>query len=532
MRPTWSGEKPRKGSGDVTDIHRTPPHSVEAEQGVLGSIFQSAGQVIAECVTKIGPEFFYVPQNRTIYIELLDTWNGGKKIDLIDFTQRLRDKNILESVGGAAFVTSLFSFVPTAANVEYYLDIVRDKYILREIISAATDSVRRAYEPGADDEGGPLKILGEAQCKFASIESLGKNGAAAPDISLVDLAAMKSEMFERDNVLGNRLLCCGGMMLFIGPTGCGKSTAGNQQDFCWTLGREAFGIRPARPLKILYIQAENDQGDLSEMARGIIKHLDLKKSEIEQVRNNLLSYDQRALLEAKFLNWLRRLIEQHRPDLVRIDPLEAYVSNVNDPAVIGPFLRAGLNPILKDFSCAAILNHHTPKTIYRDTKEWTTTDWIYSGAGPAVIYNCARATLAIDATKATGIFSFHAGKRHSRIGWADEQGNPQIERIYCWERDSLFWRLPTDEDLLRIQVEDRKQKGGKTVEELVPLVPLQGSIPKLELQARSHQAGFSRDCFRELLTLAVKDEKLFLWRLPRPKTNPEIHVARHPEPLL
>jgi len=57
-----------------------------------------------------------------------------------------RGRRSIESVGGAAFVTSLFTFVPTAANVQYYLDIVRDKYILREIITAATESVRRAYE--------------------------------------------------------------------------------------------------------------------------------------------------------------------------------------------------------------------------------------------------------------------------------------------------------------------------------------------------------------------------------------------------
>jgi replicative DNA helicase len=77
------------------------PHSVEAEQGVLGSIFQSAGKAIPECVEKIRPEFFYVPAHRTIYNELLDVWESGKAIDLIDFTQRLRDKKILESVGGA-----------------------------------------------------------------------------------------------------------------------------------------------------------------------------------------------------------------------------------------------------------------------------------------------------------------------------------------------------------------------------------------------------------------------------------------------
>src|SRR5216110_3468381 len=146
--PERSGEKvvPISSTSSAQDIHRTPPHSVEAEQGVLGSMLISPRETIAECVEKINEEYFYVPAHRTIYNVLVDLWNAGQAIDLITFTQVLRDRHLLDSVGGAAFVTSLFTFVPTAANVGYYLDIVRDKYILREIISAATESVRRAYE--------------------------------------------------------------------------------------------------------------------------------------------------------------------------------------------------------------------------------------------------------------------------------------------------------------------------------------------------------------------------------------------------
>src|SRR5438067_11522046 len=164
----WTGEKPRKDSGNgpgrgrpggnggrvfpksptgsTQDVHRTPPHSVEAEQGVLGSMLISPRETIAECVEKINEEYFYVPSHRTIYEVLVELWNAGQAIDLITFTQVLRDRHLLDSVGGAGLVTSLFTFVPTAANVGYYLEIVRDKYILRQIISAATDSVRRAYE--------------------------------------------------------------------------------------------------------------------------------------------------------------------------------------------------------------------------------------------------------------------------------------------------------------------------------------------------------------------------------------------------
>src|SRR5207247_7409092 len=81
-------------------------------------------------------------------------WSAGQAIDLITFTQTLRDQNVLETIGGASFVTSLFTFVPTAANVEYYLEIVRDKYVLRQIIITCTEGVRRAYEE--QGEVGPL----------------------------------------------------------------------------------------------------------------------------------------------------------------------------------------------------------------------------------------------------------------------------------------------------------------------------------------------------------------------------------------
>lgn len=106
----------------------------------------SPREIIAECVERITEEYFYVPAHQTIYTVLVELWNAGAGIDLITFTQTLRDRNLLDAVGGASFVTSLYTFVPTAANVMYYLEIVREKFVLRQIIAACTESVRRAYE--------------------------------------------------------------------------------------------------------------------------------------------------------------------------------------------------------------------------------------------------------------------------------------------------------------------------------------------------------------------------------------------------
>ena len=125
----------------------------------------SPREIIAECVEKINEEYFYVPAHQTVYMVLVELWNAGQGIDLITFTQVLRDRNVLETVGGAAFITSLFTFVPTAANVTYYLEIVRDKYILRQIIAACTESVRRSFE----EQDEVNNLLDEVEQKIFSV---------------------------------------------------------------------------------------------------------------------------------------------------------------------------------------------------------------------------------------------------------------------------------------------------------------------------------------------------------------------------
>jgi hypothetical protein len=132
------------------------PHSLEAEQGVLSSIMQDAQhggrQVIADVSAKINENFFYHPAHKTIYEMLISLWRANRPLDLISFTEFLRHKNVLNDIGGAGFVTELHGymhelthFAPTAANVDYYVGIVMEKFARREIISDATQLRRAAY---------------------------------------------------------------------------------------------------------------------------------------------------------------------------------------------------------------------------------------------------------------------------------------------------------------------------------------------------------------------------------------------------
>lgn len=167
---------------------------MEAEQGVLGSMLISPRDVIAECVEKINEGYFYVPAHQTIYTVLVELWNTGQGIDLITFTQTLRDRNILEAVGGAPAVTSLFTFVPTAANVAYYLEIVRDKFILRQIIAACTESVRRSY----DEQDEVNNLLDEVEQKiFAVGEDRFKGQMLTMKDQVMDAIESIEKLYER-----------------------------------------------------------------------------------------------------------------------------------------------------------------------------------------------------------------------------------------------------------------------------------------------------------------------------------------------
>jgi replicative DNA helicase len=149
------GTPPRRETWPTTrfDLTRGLPHSVEAEKGVLGSILVSPREALTEVRAKLSaPDYFYVAAHQKIYHVLLACGESGHGIDLITFTQLLADQQLLDEVGGPSYVTELFTFVPTAANVGYYVEIVREKFILREIIANCTETARRCYEEQSDVE--------------------------------------------------------------------------------------------------------------------------------------------------------------------------------------------------------------------------------------------------------------------------------------------------------------------------------------------------------------------------------------------
>lgn len=150
----------------LPDTHRSMPQSAEAEQGVICSALLDPRGAMEECQERgVSADWFYNPAHQKIWDVIRAMSAANMPCDLITITQALRDQDVLDEVGGAAYVTGLFWFVATALNVGYYLEILREKYIGRQIIQVATDVGRRAF-----DEGEPMSaLLDEAQARILAI---------------------------------------------------------------------------------------------------------------------------------------------------------------------------------------------------------------------------------------------------------------------------------------------------------------------------------------------------------------------------
>jgi len=140
------------------DVGRSLPHSDDAERCLLGSLLLNP-PAISECIEKFaskdpktrGGEYFYNENHGLIYRTLVDMQDEHEPVDLMTVTQKLAGRNQLERVGGAVAITQLSNAVPTAGNLEFYLNIVRQRYRLRQLIEAGTQIVTESY--GTLDEG-------------------------------------------------------------------------------------------------------------------------------------------------------------------------------------------------------------------------------------------------------------------------------------------------------------------------------------------------------------------------------------------
>ena len=184
-----------------SQIGRLPPQSLEAERSVLGAMLIES-EAIPRALTLLVPEDFYRDAHRAIYEAMLLLFERSEPVDLVTLSSELGKQGRLEAVGGAAYLTQLASGVPTAAHVERYAQMVRDRSLARQVIRAGTDIVARGFDPQiAADE-----LLDEAEQRIFQIAQSRSTRSYSPlkDVLIEAIAKVDTVYREGGGVTGVR----------------------------------------------------------------------------------------------------------------------------------------------------------------------------------------------------------------------------------------------------------------------------------------------------------------------------------------
>jgi replicative DNA helicase len=153
-------------SSQREDLGRRPPQDVAAEQSVLGGMLLSK-DAIADVLERVRPSDFYRPVHQNIYDAVLDLYGRGEPADAVTVAAELDRRGLLRRVGGAPYLHTLISTVPTAANAGYYAGIVAEKAMLRRLVEAGTRVVQYGY---AGAEGADVaEVVDRAQAEVYDV---------------------------------------------------------------------------------------------------------------------------------------------------------------------------------------------------------------------------------------------------------------------------------------------------------------------------------------------------------------------------
>ena len=267
---------------------------------------------------------------------------------------------------------------------------------------------------------------------------------------------LKAPVYGDDptELIKNRFLYKGGMGLVCGPTGIGKSAFVAQMMTHFAAGRGLFGIEPGghyakNSMRIMLVQAENDEGDLAEMRDGVERgSAELTPEENALARRRIAVVTVNDKSSDEFADTLDDCLKEYGKedgayDLVIADPAFAYLGgDSNSQKDVSRFMRELMNPLVQRHQVGLFFVHHVNKPPSGVQKSvWTAGDFAYLGSGSAEWINPARCALAFRSIGSHDVFELIAAKRGKRLRWKDREGKPTCvkcvahspdEGVICW----------------------------------------------------------------------------------------------------
>ena len=402
----------------------TPPNNVPAERHLLGVLLRDALPLPSD----LKPSDFFEPVHQDIFSAALSLAVDGIPADELTVSQRLREAR---SPVDAATVSLLVSDAGASTYRPEHVDLITDAALLREASNAANNATD------------PDTLLDH----YARLADKRKGSKTRHGPQRMDFDALLS--FERKDdpttVLGNhRWLCKGGSLLIVGQSGTGKSSLMMQAAVHWALGRDFFGIKPAKPLRAIVLQAENDAGDISEALQDVMAGAYIDATERLQLRDALAIYRDTVSTGTTFTKALRDLVVSHQADIVFVDPLLSFAGiDVSDQEQASKFLRHDLAPILLETGAVLVAMHHTGKPKASADKEGqTTADLAYAGLGSSEFTNWFREVAVLFRCQGEEpIYKFGLTKRRGRAGLKDHENQfkGEIYIRHAAEKGVIRW---------------------------------------------------------------------------------------------
>lgn len=450
------------------DRARRTAADVTIPWSIVAGIIQTAGDEMSPTMRRLlefAPEGFDDPALGAIALAIRRAASDGIIPDTFVV------KKLLSADHAATFAlleTSREAMTPGHAEFE------AETLVKRMESRRVTDTLAAAWQDSKDNPDDARTIARDTVAKLQTLEVEGNHRDIPKARPWLDVCPNESERQHAILVGPGNWFTRGSGAFIVGPTGAGKSTMDATLAFCWAIGHTALGLQPTSSLKSLVIQAEDDDLDLSDMARGIVSALNPNDAERELMRSNVQIVTERAATAERFLELVDSLLREYAPDIVHVNPLSAFFGNdLNDQFCVARFFRNGLNPILAHHAAGFIGIHHVPKP-NKDRASWSGSDLAYSGAGSADLANWAREIITLRQT-APGLYEMTPTKRWRKLGWTDDEGRPTQTRLVCHDQTGrMVWHDATPDIL--------ESLGSKaySVKAMVGLVPSAG-IDKAEL---------------------------------------------------
>jgi replicative DNA helicase len=184
-------------NGEKMELGRIPPHDIEAEQAIIGSMLTDKDAVIA-AIEILREQDFYREDNRIIYSAILNLYNRSEPIDIITLKAELKSMGKLEAVGGLEYIVQLPDRVPTTSNVEQYIKIVEEKSMLRALIKTADELITLGYDPTQEVE----QVIDTAEKKiFEVMQKKNQKGYSSMKDILIDTFTQLEQLYNQKEMI-------------------------------------------------------------------------------------------------------------------------------------------------------------------------------------------------------------------------------------------------------------------------------------------------------------------------------------------